>query len=206
MNENRGAKKVDAGSETPPAQGEEAEEMAALTGHLRRNLVAYLALFVALSSTSFAAATKLLPQNSVGTRQVINGSLQRVDLSRRAVKALRGLRGPVGPVGPVGPQGPQGPAGGFTTGNVSIVNGPVAYLCPVQGGDCRFNTSSATCPPGKVAIAGGWHYLVGPADLDTSVNSNTPFHITGGIDGWGVGMRNNSDMPWWFYAIVICAG
>jgi hypothetical protein len=76
---------------------------AALTGHLRRNLVAYLALFVALSSTSFAAATKLLPPNSVGTRQVINGSLQRIDLSTKAVKALKGLRGPAGQQGPQGP-------------------------------------------------------------------------------------------------------
>jgi hypothetical protein len=69
---------------------------AALTGHLRSNLVAYLALLVALSSTSFAAVTKLLPANSVGTRQVINGSLQGFDLSKKAVKALRGLRGPAG--------------------------------------------------------------------------------------------------------------
>jgi hypothetical protein len=171
--------------------------MAALIGHLQRNLVAYLALFVALSSTSFAAATKLLPPNSVGTRQVINHSLQRVDLSRRAVKALRGLRGPVGP---------RGAAGGFTAGNVSIVNGSITELCAVQIGTCRFGVSTATCPGGKVAIAGGWHEVVGPADIDTSVTSNAPFHITGGVDGWGVGMRNNSDMPWSFYAIAICAG
>ena len=174
--------------------------MAALTGHLRRNLVAYLALFVALSSTSFAATTKLLPRNSVGTRQVINGSLQRVDLSTRAVKALRGRRGPVGPVGR------QGPAGSFTNGNVSMVTGSIADLCPAQSGTCRFGGSSATCPPGKVAIAGGWHEVVGPADVDTSVTSNAPFHITGGVDGWAIGMRNNSDMPWSFYAIAICTG
>jgi hypothetical protein len=40
--------------------------------HLRRNLVAYLALLFALTGTSYAAATTLLPANSVGTRQVIN--------------------------------------------------------------------------------------------------------------------------------------
>ena len=155
---------------------------------------------VALSSTSFAATTKLLPRNSVGTRQVINGSLQRVDLSTRAVKALRGRRGPVGPVGR------QGPAGSFTNGNVSMVTGSIADLCPAQSGTCRFGGSSATCPPGKVAIAGGWHEVVGPADIDTSVTSNAPFHITGGVDGWAIGMRNNSDMPWSFYAIAICTG
>jgi len=34
--------------------------------HLRRNFVAYGALLFALSGTSYAAATSLLPKNSVG--------------------------------------------------------------------------------------------------------------------------------------------
>jgi hypothetical protein len=63
--------------------------------HLRRNVVLYLALFPALSGTSYAAATKLAPKNSVGSRQVINGSLQKVDLSRKATAALRGIAGPM---------------------------------------------------------------------------------------------------------------
>jgi hypothetical protein len=82
--------------------------------HLRRHLVAYLALFVALSGTSYAAATKLAPKNSVGSPQVINGSLQKVDLSKKAFAALRGapgLQGPQGPAGLAGPAGTQGPKG-----------------------------------------------------------------------------------------------
>ena len=39
--------------------------VASVTKHLRRNLIAYVALLFALSSTSYAAATKLLPPNSV---------------------------------------------------------------------------------------------------------------------------------------------
>ena len=35
--------------------------------HLRRNLVAYIALFVSLGGASYAAAT--LPRNSVGTKR-----------------------------------------------------------------------------------------------------------------------------------------
>jgi len=57
--------------------------------HLRRHAISYVALFAALSGTSYAAATKLLPKNSVGSRQVINGSLQKVDLSKKAVAALK---------------------------------------------------------------------------------------------------------------------
>lgn len=79
--------------------------------HLRRNAVAYLALFVALSSGSYAASSKLLPANSVGTKQVINGSLQKVDFSARTRAALRGAKGPRGLQGPQGPAAPQGPAG-----------------------------------------------------------------------------------------------
>jgi hypothetical protein len=82
-----------------------------LARHLRRNLVAYLALFVALSSGSYAAATKLLPKNSVGSKQVINHSLRTVDLGKRAITALKGQRGPEGPRGAQGPQGLQGTQG-----------------------------------------------------------------------------------------------
>jgi hypothetical protein len=56
-----------------------------------------IALFVALGGTSYAAVTKLLPKNSVGSAQVINGSLQRTDFSQGAAAALKGQQGPTGP-------------------------------------------------------------------------------------------------------------
>ncbi len=77
-------------------------------------LISLIALFAALGGTSYAAVTKLLPRNSVGSAQVINGSLQKADLSAKARSALRGARGArgaLGPVGPAGPSGPQGPKG-----------------------------------------------------------------------------------------------
>jgi len=78
---------------------------------LRRNAVALLALFVALGGTSYAAGTALLPKNSVGSKQVVNGSLQTADLSRKAKRALKGARGPRGLQGVQGLQGAQGVAG-----------------------------------------------------------------------------------------------
>jgi hypothetical protein len=41
------------------------------------NLVAYLALFVALGGSSYAATSRLLPRNTVGTKDVrrLEGSL-----------------------------------------------------------------------------------------------------------------------------------
>jgi Collagen triple helix repeat (20 copies) len=80
--------------------------------HLRRNLVAYVALLFALGGTSYAAATTLLPPNSVGTRQVINGSLLKKDFKAGQLpRGARGRRGPVGAAGSTGPAGPAGPAG-----------------------------------------------------------------------------------------------
>lgn len=72
-------------------------------------VVALLALFVALAGTSYAAVK--LPKNSVGSKQVINGSLQSVDLSKRARTALKGNRGPLGPQGAQGLAGAKGDKG-----------------------------------------------------------------------------------------------
>jgi hypothetical protein len=73
-----------------------------------------IALFAVLGGTSYAAVTKLLPKNSVGSAQVINGSLQKADLSAKTRNALRGTKGDpgaLGPAGAAGPSGPQGPKG-----------------------------------------------------------------------------------------------
>ena len=86
--------------------------MKGLFAHLRGNLVAYLALFFALSSGSYAAVSKLLPANSVGTRQVINHSLLRQDFKPSQIpKGARGPRGTTGTRGATGARGPSGPGG-----------------------------------------------------------------------------------------------
>lgn len=86
-----------------------------VVGHLRRNLVAYVALTFALTSTSYAASTKLLPANSVGTKQVVNRSLLKQDFKRgqlpRGPKGPRGNQGPTGAQGLPGPKGDAGPSG-----------------------------------------------------------------------------------------------
>src|SRR5438034_11121141 len=83
-------------------------------------VIALIALFVALGGTGFAAAKLVLPRNSVGTLQVRNGSLLKVDF--KAGQLPRGARGPAGPAGlagragPTGPAGPAGPAGAAAAG------------------------------------------------------------------------------------------
>jgi hypothetical protein len=94
--------------------------IATISRPLRTYILALLALCVALSGSgygAYAAASKLAPKNSVGSPQVINGSLQKGDLSAKAFAALRGapgargIRGPAGAAGIPGPQGPKGDPG-----------------------------------------------------------------------------------------------
>ena len=79
--------------------------------YINRHHLAMFALFFALGGTSFAAGNALLPGNSVGTKQVINGSLQTNDLSKTARSALKGNRGLRGPAGAQGAQGATGATG-----------------------------------------------------------------------------------------------
>jgi hypothetical protein len=79
--------------------------------YIGRHHLALFAVFLALGGTSLAATNALLPTNSVGTRQVINGSLQTSDLSKTARSALKGNRGARGPAGVQGAKGSTGAMG-----------------------------------------------------------------------------------------------
>lgn len=56
-----------------------------LLHHLKSNAVGYIALFVALGGTSYAAIS--LPQGSVGTRQLRNGAVTSRKLAKQSVTA-----------------------------------------------------------------------------------------------------------------------
>jgi len=58
--------------------------MTRLSHHLRSNLVAYLALFVALGGTSYAAVN--LPTGSVGNRQIKNHSITPIKFDPSRIK------------------------------------------------------------------------------------------------------------------------
>jgi hypothetical protein len=179
-----------------------------LLQHLRSNLVAYLALFAGLTSTGYAATTKLLPANSVGTRQVINNSLLKVDFKKGQLpRGARGLPGRTGPAGPPGAAGPQGPPGSFTSANVSSADGPVVHMCAFTGGQCATATSIATCPAGKVPIGGAWAGDAPDPIFAATPSASYPYPgFTDHPTGWAVVMVNNADATASFHASAICAG
>jgi hypothetical protein len=73
------------------------------------NVVASLALFVALGGGAYAAAQ--LPKNSVGTAQIKNEAVTPAKLSQSAQSSLEGTRGPKGDPGVAGAAGAQGKEG-----------------------------------------------------------------------------------------------
>jgi hypothetical protein len=73
------------------------------------NVVACLALFIALGGAGYAATQ--LPKNSVGAAQLKKHSVTQSKLASALLEALKGAHGPVGPMGPTGPAGAAGAAG-----------------------------------------------------------------------------------------------
>jgi hypothetical protein len=159
--------------------------------HLRHNVVAYIALFVALTSTSYAAATTLLPKNSVGTAQVINHSLLKKDF--KSGQLPRGARGPAGPRGAQGPAGPAGPAGAAGgQGPAGPVNLTYAFNSgPVGAGSSL--TLAAVCPAGMVVTGGGaFTDAVSTTDVNIA-DSDWGSSTTGGPpDEWFATVNNGS--------------
>jgi len=119
---------------------------------LRGNTIALLALFLALGGTTYAASTALISKNSVASPQVVNGSLQAKDLSKKARKALkgnRGLRGLPGAPGTPGAKGDKGDPGANGATSVVIRTATVSIATGTR------NFAVATCNAGEKATGGG---------------------------------------------------
>lgn len=161
--------------------------MSRLTGHVRHNVVAYLALFVALGGTSYAAIR--LPANSVGAREiksdavrsseVKNGSLLTTDFKAGQLPAgARGANGEPGGIGPIGVQGEKGAVGDTgKTGDIGArgaagapgANGSAGPAGPAGPQGARGDTG-ATGPIGLQGARG----TTGPAGANGSVGPQGP--------------------------------
>ncbi len=118
---------------------------------IRKNLIAYLALFIALGGTSYAAIS--LPAHSVGTRQLRNGavtgakvrkhSLRRTAFAPGVIPGAAGMKtttvvGPAPPLAPGCPADAPGPGCGGAY--------PAGYSF----------TNYAVCPSSDVVLGGGY--------------------------------------------------
>jgi hypothetical protein len=176
-------------------------------------VVSLVALFVALSggaaaatvvashegATTHAARAQLAARAGTLTRRLVLSSSNR---SGRIQSSC--CRGPRGLRGPRGPRGFRGANGGFTTANVTYVDGPVAHLCQLGAGSCAVGVSVAACPAGKVAIGGGWMGDTPDPPVAATVAANAAANDK---TGWGVVMVNDTDaLTASYHAFVACAG
>jgi hypothetical protein len=144
------------------------------------NVVASIALFIAIGGTSYAAIT--LPRDSVGARQIRSGAVASPELRKGAVTSrairndavrlrdlskstrasLRGRRGPAGPAGPAGISAVALRAsvdfnGRLLAGNPSAISSDGANKRFV-----RFSRSLAGCVPTATLLRTGLEGSVDP--------------------------------------------
>jgi hypothetical protein len=170
--------------------------------------VACLALAVALSGVGYAALR--LPANSVGTRQVINGSLLKQDFKTgqlpRGARGPQGLTGPAGAAGPAGATGPAGPAGPAGAAGQDGPPGPVALVYRNSGAHSlpsgQTTTQQVSCPQDWFAVGGG---VQGASiTVDSSDQLGLPEWPTNPGSGWTATVTNTGGADTTFQLDVIC--
>lgn len=196
--------------------------------HRHTTAVAYLALFVALGGSAYAAVTvtgKNIKDGTITGRDVRNSSLGTSKLSPTAVGSLTGERGPAGPQGPEGPQGlkgSQGPAGPIGQTGPKGDTGPVGPAGPMGpigqpgvGGYQVVHTSVAdevSVPAGQsrdVSISCNGRKVLGGGVATYPVTSNSQITASAPLDGgtgWGANVHNRGlSGSFGAYAWAICA-
>jgi len=154
--------------------------------------IASVALFFSLAGTGLAAGKYLI----TSTKQIKPSVLS----SLKGKEGPRGLQGIAGPAGPAGAAGAAGAAGvGFTTADVSVVDGPTITLTTSpNSGDT--GGSSAQCPSGDVVLGGGWSWS-GTQPTDASMVQSQPI----GGTSWTVTAINSSTTQTpALFAVAIC--
>ena len=116
---------------------------AQLASYVGRHHLGFIAIFVALSGTAYAAT---LPRNSVGTAQLKKNAVTSAKVKNGSLlkKDFKSGQLPAGARGPQGAQGAQGPAGAAGATNVTVRVGPEVSA-----------VSTASCNAGERAVGGG---------------------------------------------------
>ena len=176
------------------------------------NVVASLALFLALGGAAYAATQ--LPKASVGTRQLKKGAVTAAKVRSGSLLASDFKAGqlPSGPQGARGPVGPAGPAGAAGASNVLTRYGTEVSLETGHG-----KGSFAGCAPGEAVTGGGYEFIEGdPASPSYVVGADRPsLEATPGIHalpadgaeatGWLVFVTNTTGSTFKFRSYVQCA-
>jgi hypothetical protein len=167
-----------------------------------------IALIFAMGGTGIAALT--LPKNSVGTRQLRDGAVNRQKVMNHSLLAVDFKSGqlPAGPTGGTSAPGPGGPKGATgSQGPVGAKGDPgisgyvqVDHVSAFDSDTPKF--ASAPCPAGMTVIGGG--ITVNASDGPVAVQQSVPL-----ADGSGCGGEAYETAPfagnWDVDARAICA-
>jgi hypothetical protein len=146
------------------------------------NVMATIAVFLVLGGGAYAATS--LPKNSVGSKQLKNGSITPAKLNAAAKAALKGATGAQGPAGPQGAPGAT---------KVTVRSGPF-----IKG------FSVASCQAGEVATGGGG--IVDPSEPEAWIWNTTPVQVNGQVPtAWEAEAESKSGAATFVQAYVICA-
>lgn len=170
-----------------------------ITRHLNyANVIASLALFIALGGASYAAVA--LPSNSVGTKQLRKNAVAASKLKRDAVSSAKVkdgslqrddfasgtlLQGPQGPQGLQGPKGDPGQQGAPGTARAFAFVDP--FSCAGATGPCNFTKAKNVV--GARRIGNGTYCVQPAAGIDpatTGSAAGVDFFHTNSPEGNGV--------------------
>jgi hypothetical protein len=138
--------------------------------HLKRNLIAYLALFIALGGTSYAAVT-IVPANSVGTAQLKNGAVTNGKIATGAVTAAKLRTGAV----------TAGKLGAGAVHQANIANGAVG-TAEIANGAVDIHQLGGV-PAGRAYLSSGVQWDSGSQGqpfFDTAAFSDGLYYVGGG--------------------------
>lgn len=159
--------------------------MSRVLRHFRHNVVAYLALFVALGGTSYAAIN--LPPGSVGSRQLRNHSITPVKFDRRFINGTVRAWAVVAPSGTV-------QAGAGKPSVLVESHTPGLYVI-------KWRNVARPSPRGCFAIGGITDDAAegGSAEASLFVPHKGPWAVD--LNTYG---PQGQRMPQYFYTAVIC--
>src|SRR3954470_13003115 len=168
------------------------------------NVVASLALFVAIGGSSYAALSVTGAQvrdGSLTGRDVRNGSLTGNDIHDRSLGAADFApgqlpAGPAGPKGEPGAAGPAGPQGDAATTGLHVVTKAIA----IGANGVAF--PELLCPGGEKATGGGTS-----SDTNVRTVANEPSTDTDNSTpiGWHAAFKNDSGQQEFAFLHAVCA-
>jgi hypothetical protein len=170
--------------------------MTRLLAHLRSSAVGYLALFVALGGTSYAAFS--LPSNSVGTEQVRNGAITTKKIANGSITPSKLDRGTIGgSVRDWAFVNQDGSVIGGSHGVTASAPGQAGQPYHVSWGD-RFSRSCAVLA-NSPGLEGN-----GPIANQIGIHVNEPGTRHGATVIWLWPSSNGSFVDARFYVAVVC--